>query len=579
MSKISSGTALQRVPPADDGVQVNFCKKPGCPNFGVPAIESGRRKDGYKITSAGAHYRLLFCQHCHESPPFKSNAGIAEELKRLSASLAPPVAPSCPNSSCSNHGASVSEHPEAYQGFGKTASGSRRLRCKQCRHTFAIGGPTIRQREPHKNKIIFKLLVNKTPIKRICEVAEVHPQTVYDKLDFLYRQACAFAGSRERDLPGMPIERLDVSVDRQDYLVNWTRRADKRNVRLSAVGSADNRTGYVFGMHMNFDPSLNSAAVEKEALRLHDYDRPYAFRRFARVWLARDYEESLKRCRRSGAASGKLTDDIEAAYAESGEREDVEAFERIDASLKLPIKGIQVHAEYTLYAHFLLLARLFQNVGKVRFFIDQDSGMRAACLSAFHREILERRADAFYVRIASDKTVDEKRKLLKASRERFQEAKARRPKLTDRELRLLLIREQMAAMAERGRWKDKWLIHPSPDMSEPEKAVCYLTDYGDYDPDHLAALYDRASLHGVDRFFMQVRRRLSLLERPIVTASKARRTWHGYAPYNPEVAMKLLELFRVHYNYLQPGKDGESPAQRLELAKGKVRMEDVIYFS
>jgi len=52
-------------------------------------------------------------------------------------------------------------------------------------------------------------------------------------------------------------------------------------------------------------------------------------------------------------------------------------------------------------------------------------------------------------------------------------------------------------------------------MSEPQKAVCYLTDYEDYDPDHLAWLYNKASLHAIDCFLMQVRRRLSLLERPI----------------------------------------------------------------
>jgi len=46
---------------------------------------------------------------------------------------------------------------------------------------------------------------------------------------------------------------------------------------------------------------------------------------------------------------------------------------------------------------------------------------------------------------------------------------------------------------------------PVSDMSEPEKAICYLTDHGDYDADHQAWLYNKASMHGVDRFFMQVR--------------------------------------------------------------------------
>lgn len=60
-------------------------------------------------------------------------------------------------------------------------------------------------------------------------------------------------------------------------------------------------------------------------------------------------------------------------------------------------------------------------------------------------------------------------------------------------------------------------------VSEPQKAVCYLTDCGDHDADHLARPYQKASLHAIDRFFMQVRRRLSVLERPISTASKGTR--------------------------------------------------------
>ena len=46
---------------------------------------------------------------------------------------------------------------------------------------------------------------------------------------------------------------------------------------------------------------------------------------------------------------------------------------------------MRIHAEYTLYGHFYL-KRLFGGIGKIRFFLDQDSGMRAACLAAFQPE-------------------------------------------------------------------------------------------------------------------------------------------------------------------------------------------------
>ena len=191
-----------------------------------------------------------------------------------------------------------------------------------------------------------------------------------------------------------------------------------------------------------------------------------------------------------------------------------------DAPRRLPTQGVQIHAEYTLYGHFFFLRQLFSGVEKLRFFLDQDSGMRAACLSAFQPEIKIRAADAFSVRIATDLSVSQKRAELAASRARFDAAKQAHPGLSDGELQVLLIKAALAKMATLGKWQDRWLTHPLPDMSEPQKAVCYLTDCADYDVDHLARLYQKASLHGIDRFFMQVRRRLSLLERPIATASK-----------------------------------------------------------
>ena len=162
---------------------------------------------------------------------------------------------------------------------------------------------------------------------------------------------------------------------------------------------------------------------------------------------------------------------------------------------------MQIHAEYTLYGHFFYLKHLLGGVEKLRFFLDQDSGMRAACLAAFQPEMASRRADAFYVRIAKEMTIAEKRAAIALSRATFEEARIINPDLSDAELETRLIKERIAHMATIGKWQDRWMSHPFPNMSEPEKAVCYLTDYGDYDENHLATLYNKASLHAIDRFF------------------------------------------------------------------------------
>ena len=94
-----------------------------------------------------------------------------------------------------------------------------------------------------------------------------------------------------------------------------------------------------------------------------------------------------------------------------------------------------------------------------------------------------------------------------------------------------------------GYYRDKWFWYPAPFKNEPEKAVSWLTDTGDnsYAGFHLSKLMLRASLFGIDRFFMQVRRRISLLERSMSSSSAMGRRWYGYSPYNPEHAVKLLK--------------------------------------
>lgn len=418
--------------------------------------------------------------------------------------------------------------------------------------------------------------MNKSPFRRICEVADIGPEGLYGKIDFLYRQSLAFAADREkRLLNGMAIPRLYIGVDRQDYVVNWTRQADRRNVMLGAVGSADNETAYVFGMHLNYDASLDA-----DAIAAGDYEAKPPFRRYARCWLREDHKAAVRK--RSGGKKKLTSDlkgDIEAVYDETIRRDDVEVSETQDSEKRLPSRGMQIHSEYTLYGHFFYLKSLFGGVEKLCFFLDQDSGMRAACLAAFQPEIAARKADAFYVRIAKEVTVSEKRAAIADSRAVFDAARKSNPGMPDAELEVLITKERIASMSAIGKWQDKWMAHPFPNMSEPEKAVCYLTDHKDYDEDRLARLYNKASLHGIDRFFMQVRRRLSILERPIGTASNARRMWHGYSAYNPETIVKMLGIFRVFYNYCIAGQDGKTPAMRLGLAKGKVSLEDIIYFS
>ncbi|MDP3016335.1 MAG: hypothetical protein Q8N70_04585 [Deltaproteobacteria bacterium] len=82
--------------------------------------------------------------------------------------------------------------------------------------------------------------------------------TLYQKIDFIHRQCIGFAAQRERNLPSMLFARLYIGVDRQDYMINRSDADDRRNIIFR-----DNTTGYVLGLHLNFDPSLNPDDIER----------------------------------------------------------------------------------------------------------------------------------------------------------------------------------------------------------------------------------------------------------------------------------------------------------------------------
>ena len=117
--------------------------------------------------------------------------------------------------------------------------------------------------------------------------------------------------------------------------------------------------------------------------------------------------------------------------------------------------------------------------------------------------IREGRCDAFYVRINAETTINEKRRILADNRRRMAAMKQlQHPDLRCWQVKLLMIKEKIAQMVNIGKWQGRWAEHPFPNMGEPEKAMCYLTDIQGYDEDHLDWLYNKASLHALNRFFM-----------------------------------------------------------------------------
>jgi hypothetical protein len=81
--------------------------------------------------------------------------------------------------------------------------------------------------------------------------------------------------------------------------------------------------------------------------------------------------------------------------------------------------------------------------------------------------------------------------------------------------------------------------------------------------------------------FMQlIRRRLSILKRPLVTARGDGKSYI-YANVNPKYAQQVITILRTYYNFCLPVKprgDKLTPAQRLGITEKQFSIEDIVYF-
>ncbi|MFT4655158.1 MAG: transposase-like protein [Patiriisocius sp.] len=115
-----------------------------------------------------------------------------------------------------------------YKKHGQT-SGNARYQCKLYRKTFSDGNKRRRHRRSEINKSFFLHIVNKTPMRRMCEILDISSKTYFDKLNWLYEQYLAFARDREiRLLRATYAQKIDICTDRQVHISNWSDRKDKR---------------------------------------------------------------------------------------------------------------------------------------------------------------------------------------------------------------------------------------------------------------------------------------------------------------------------------------------------------------
>jgi hypothetical protein len=196
------------------------------------------------------------------------------------------------------------------------------------------------------------------------------------------------------------------------------------------------------------------------------------------------------------------------------------------------------------------------------YIMEQESGIRAACLSAFAEEVCNDKVEAFFISINKDLTIHEKDRLQAQGKREIlafiDSLGVAGEQVSFEGARQLIIEQRIKAneFVVRPPFNDKWLVYPHPPRNEAEKQVSYQSDTGQkrYTEFQLATLYSKATLHGIGR------------------------KWYGYCPYNPVIIEKMLTILRVYYNYVKPGEDKQTPAMRLGLMQSAVKESKILYF-
>ncbi len=135
------------------------------------------------------------------------------------------------------------------------------------------------------------------------------------------------------------------------------------------------------------------------------------------------------------------------------------------------------------------------------------------------------------------------------------------------------------ACAAHPDWRNRWIPHPRDTENEPRRRIQFLTDTGRCNLEDIGWHMSGASLARVDSYFMKIRRQLQLLERPIPSHTNANRLYYGFHAYDPKRVMQVLEIYRVYTNYVWTDSKGLTPAMKFGLAKGPMKVEDILYWT
>jgi len=587
-------------------IQLNFCTDPFCKWFGMPLAHFRGKLQRYRLS--GSDKSAIYCNEnpTEKTPGFVtststtvlSNWSITEEISRLAninkvVKFEPMYR--FHNDNCASIGSTPFKNVNAFYKRGKSSSNSQKWQCKECKKiTNTL--PSIREcftYHQKRNDILPRfadLLLNRVPVKRTCEILGIGNSTYYNKLEILYQRCLEFLEKHEQEaFRNRQFDEMYLNTDYLMYYLNNVRKKGKGGIRydnledakldtyIAATGDVFSR--YVLRADVAFDWRFSIENLWETTYTLKEDHLPYYSR------MAERYKYSVYP--QPPTSLDKQT--------EAQVKNELEPIERRAQY----VDGLHIVSTYTAIAHLWLIKEMVQ-AKQWRLNIDDDNSLKTAILRVFAREIASGDAHCFVT------SIDETKSKPKAYKEWMTYTKeilswgrnhyGRNVNLYTAAQKFLEIKLASHNFVE---WEDidgvrfrkKNIIpisHPIPTIDEGVRSIYCLTDASGLSIEDLAKVMVNVNQQVLKSFFGQIHRRISIFERPLMTARHDRKSYI-YANHNPKYGQYALTILRTYHNFCHPWSSGRNktggkektvltPAQRLGLTNKVFKMKDIIYF-
>lgn len=586
-------------------IQFNHCVNPFCDWFGEPQkrYEHIKHKPGrYRLSSKGkSRGDAIVCNPDPEIPPknkshnctvtLVSNWSVAEEIKRLAImDRVEDIRPEYQfhKEECINSETDPFHKPKSFYNRGKSSGGSKKWQCKSCKKITNVL-PNREEKFSYnqkKNDILPRfamMLVNRTPVKRACEQLDISPKTYYHKLEWLYRRCLEFLERYEqKPLEEMSFNSIWLNTDKLIYNLNNVRKKGHGGIRYDNVEdklmqthiiiSGDVNSNYIFRSDVAYDWNITLEDLKQDTLyykddHLHDFAKKNARLRFPYVPQPPTKNDS--------------EDENEYAYL-------LNEFNRRGKY----IEGMHTISTYTVLAHLWLIKQSI-NTDKWRFVSDEDETIIRGLYRVFNKEIKMGEAHHFLCKVDRSKSIqDAYQEYLNAINDikswgewngytNLPLKKLASMRLTHQLITHKFHKTEIDGELTYNVWGKNPIEHPLPPKDKGDYLVDCTTDLSSIKDGYIANMLLKVSDRPTNNFMQHIRRRLSILERPLVTARGGGKSYI-YANFNPKYAQMSLTILRTYYNFClamkSNGKDKLTPAQQLGLTDKQFTMNDILYF-